>query len=268
MILWEIFEIHIINTLERDDRHNHIISELSKIGISRYRVWRFPCHDKNEVRKALYDNIKTIFEHCSFSKPILLFEDDAMFIKSKLYLLHDIEQFIFRSSYDAWDTIRLGYTKPIYIEQIKDNLYRGNCSYTTGVVYSPTFAKKLLAYLRNTRYNYHILKNNEYLLYDWFLAKISGRCILPIHTILIQGYHGSNNNWNRKYMDEMVNNPLEYHNKYIDIGKRYSLPSHECSAHYIPFCVRYYIMMIRYHALIDIIKGKITYELRNDNLLT
>lgn len=274
--IWRIYDIHIINTIDREDRYHHIIHELNRVGITRYKIWRFQNHKKDFVKRALYDNIQTIFKECIFDKPILILEDDSIFIDSNTYLLYDIKLFIDYSDCHDWDTIRLGYTKPIYIDKVQFNLFRGNCSYTTGVIYSPVFAKQLFHYLSYIDdYEYHIgntiyndnKNDKQYLLYDWFLAKISGRCILPVDTILIQGYHGSDNEWNIKYMNELIQDPMKYHTKYNSIGMIYSFPSYKNIIYYVPSFIRYYIIMMKYHNIWDIIRGKITYELRNVNKL-
>ena len=250
---WTSVNTCVLNTVERPDRYAHIVKELYSLNIVDYKIFSFPAN-REDPEHGIYENVIHILQsNINEKKPILIIEDDAVALENAS-ANSDVFEFIKNTNQNDWDMIRLGYNKPIYIDQIPGykSLYRGNCVYTTATIYSYPFAKRLID---------TTLKPKKYEHIDWYLARITGRTILPLNTLFIQGYHGSDNIWSsnsNNLMDEMLNNPKSYHTKYINIGHSYidSL---------LPRMVVYYVLLAKYHSIFDIIgfKAKIKYEINS-----
>lgn len=230
--------IYVINLLHRDDRLAHIKKETKALKWDNVIIKRFLKNDEDPCM-GLIQNVRICLEeyfqkHCD--RPILILEDDAMLIPDNIRFLEHIVQFINQSPDHTWDTIRLGYSKPIYRKQVEGypELYWGNCSYTTAVIYSRPFAESLITLLQNPPKQYH---------YDHLLAKSTPRNILTWNNVFTQVSLPSDNTWfySRSIQKRFAKHPSEYIQKYVIIGQRVM------NIVIIPFTIKYYILMMIYH---------------------
>ena len=224
--LWDLCDIHVINLYSRHDRYEHIVKELQRVGIHNVQIHRFHKHPISAAL-GLFENVISILSKAIMAqKPILILEDDAMFIDSTLSLLKTIKDFM-ASTTLPWDTIRLGYNKAMFTHKLNDKLYIGNAVTTTGNIYSLEFANRLVNKYQGRIPDKHI---------DHELAKISGRNIIPEKSILTQGFLGSDNKWpNEAAMHEFLANPIGYQEKFNNMGKTYFE-----SYKFVPKYIKYY----------------------------
>jgi GR25 family glycosyltransferase involved in LPS biosynthesis len=246
--------IYVLNLYERDDRLQHIKKELERVGIKNYEICRFHKHPSNP-RKGIIENTSIILKKAlcneTTNKPILIFEDDVIFNDTQMFLLDDIATYIENEKNDCWDTIKLGYTKPIFIEKINNSLYRGNSVFTHAMLYSHSFAIRCVEMFDNNKF--------QDLSLDLLLAMTTGRNILSVNTIVDQESFDTDNVWNNAvYLQEFVDNPQKYIDKYNLLGRIwYRKP--------LPFCIKYYYLMCCYHKWYNVLgpRPKITYITKN-----
>lgn len=192
-MLWDsVYQIYCINLYERKDRYEHVKEQFRKIGILDKVQFIQSHRDPRGGDVGLYDNYMNIFRisledmHTCTERPIIIFEDDVRFNDDRMHLVNIIEDFI--PLHDSWDTIRLGYWKGVFIEEIVPNmLYRGNCFATHAVIISPNFMRKMLS--ANMGSLKHI---------DRCFSKVSGRHLLPKCSICYQAGLASDILWGEK----------------------------------------------------------------------
>ena len=146
MLLYELldthFQIYCVCLKERDDRYVLACAEFMKIGIFDkvyfYRPERDPIG--NILGSTLWCLNHSLLRDPS--KNILIFEDDVCFPDKGFMQIHFNEWFKYFQT--EWDTIRLGYWKGVFMENLDGVFYRGNCRAGHAIIYSPWFAKKLL----------------------------------------------------------------------------------------------------------------------------
>ena len=253
LMIWDLCSVHAINLFERKDRYMNLQNIFKKLEIKDYDILQVEKH-KTDSALGLFENVLCILEKSlKFeNKPILIFEDDVSIVPEFLFYLEKVESFILNCNMD-WDTIRLGYCKPIYVEKIDDYLYRGNCCQTTCTIYHPKFAKALLKIQAKPKV--HI---------DHTLAKISGRHILTLDSVFTQGDFGSDNDWGKSqlfckdFYKEFLKEKSGYIEKYNKIGKYYK---DSC----IPMQFLYFFLMLRYYNWYKVtgIQPSIKYETKN-----
>lgn len=237
--LWDLCNIHVINLYSRDDRYEHITKELSRAGIENFTIHRFHKHPHSAALGLFENVIHILSENVCVQKPILIFEDDAMFHDSAMPLLENVYDYI-TSPTKPWDTIRLGYNKVMFTQKLNDHLYIGNSASATANIYSCEFAIRLIDRYKGQVPNRHL---------DHELARISGRNILPKQSILGQGLLGSDNVWpNASAMKEFLADPIACQQKYNNMGKKYF-----DSYAYLPSCIKYYWLMCKYHKWYNVI---------------
>lgn len=249
--LWDICDIHVINLYSRGDRYEHMIKELKRVGITSYEIHRFHKHPTNSAL-GLFENVINILSIGIHSKkPILIFEDDAIFIETSMPLLDCIYDYVQSPTY-PWDTIRLGYNKAMYSQKINNNLYIGNAVTSTANIYSVEFANKLVNKYKGQVPKIHI---------DHQLAQLTGRNILPVRLITMQGHWGSDNEWpNKAAWKEYLKDPVSFQEDYNKIGWKWFH-----SYTFLPMQIKYYWLMCSYHKWYDVIgfKPKLCYEIKN-----
>lgn len=262
MTPWNMCKVYGLNLLCRDDRHEHLTRQFAELGIQKYEICRY--HKRpTDPAKNIFENVIDILEKGlseNNEAPIMIFEDDISILKDALYQLENITLFLANPP-RSWDTVRLGYSKPIYVEKINDHLYRGNAVGTFCTIYSPQFASKLIRSYKNRVKPYEQL--------DQILARISGRHILTARNIFGQAAFQSDNNWGAKcpflckdYFREFNRDHESYLKKYNDIGARYKDTK-------LPMFIVYYTLMSRYHnwhRILGFSTNKIRYELKDITL--
>ena len=196
----QIGSIYCINLLEREDRYQHAQKEFDSVGLLErvhfHRVHKHPTSGPIGLFTAFLEVLqleKDKYVDGTIPKPIAVFEDDLQFKKEKFHYLDELIHFVdgkTQMSYDKWDTIRLGHIRTRFVEQVGQNIYRGNTLSTHCVVYSPCFIERLLkanidpAQLPGK--NAHI---------DQYLKSVSGRNYIPWEQVVSQGNHGSDISW-------------------------------------------------------------------------
>jgi hypothetical protein len=183
MLLSEIldshFQIYCICLRERDDRYVKVCEEFKKVGIfDKVRFYR-PERDVEGGAIGLFKStLLCMYDALSRSclKNILIFEDDVCFSTGSWPNVSFNEWFIYFQS--EWDTIRLGYWKGIFMEDLDGVYYRGNCRATHAIIYSPWFARKML---EDTGRSFQ-----EKGIIDWYLSSVSGRHYLLKNCVCYQ----------------------------------------------------------------------------------
>jgi hypothetical protein len=244
--------IYVINLNTRDDRMEHIQNEFARVGIKNYEVCRFDRHPVHGATGMFTNSILILEKGLANGKPILIFEDDVIFRDDRLHLLQAIKKFMDIQSPEDWDTIRLGYSKPMFLEPVNDfkGWYRGNCVSTEAVIFSIPFARRLVA-----KYKGNIPLHVQY---DVQMAKVTGRTIIPVDPITIQGPFVSDNVWpNPKHQEAFLRDPEAYMGHFIRIGQRYQ-------DSLLPGWVVYWILMAQFFRLKDIVgwNPRMWYETR------
>lgn len=204
---WQhVGNIYCINLYERDDRYEHAQKEFKSVGlldrVHFHRVQRHPTCGFVGLFNSFLEVLHTEYnknEVGAIAKPIVIFEDDLVFLKERMHYLDDLARFLEDTRYDDWDTLRLGHVKPCFVERVSNNVFRGNALHTHAVVYSPRFVERLVkAKIDPSKLcgkNVHI---------DQFLMGVTGRNYLPWEQVVSQGQHGSDIDWKVVEGDEEV----------------------------------------------------------------
>jgi GR25 family glycosyltransferase involved in LPS biosynthesis len=199
---WDhIGSIYCINLLERDDRLQHAQKEFDNVGL----LDRVHFHKVHKHPTAgylgLFNAMLEIFQieknkHVgeTILKPIAIFEDDLHFLNEKSHYLDELVEMldagITTSSYNSWDTVRLGHIKTCFVERMSNNIFRGNAISTHGVVYAPCFIDRLL--------QAQVVPNglpDKQVHVDQYLSRVTGRNLIPWEQVVSQGNHGSDIVW-------------------------------------------------------------------------
>lgn len=253
MNLFSDLTVYVINLKERKDRYEHVLKELRRLQIHEARILHF---DRDPVDGALglFKNTMHALEEGlkdPDQRPILILEDDFSFLQCRAYLLKAVQQFIRRRKYSAWDTVRLGYSKPIFYERVSDFMYRGNCVATDAVIYSPTFARRLVEWWY---YEQGMRVPERFKHIDHFLSYCTGRTYLPADYVIVQGRLGSDIAWyNAAAHDQQVEHPIHYREHMHRLGKKQSHSGH----------MR---LLLKYHRAWDVLgwSPRIVYRRSND----
>lgn len=204
---WQhVGNIYCINLYERDDRYEHAQKEFDRVGlldrVCFHRVHRHSTSGVLGLFNSFLEVLKIEYEKytdCVIPKPIVIFEDDLVFLQDRMHYLDELAQLIKGSTYEDWDTIRLGHVKPCFVERVSDNVFRGNALHTHAVVYSPRFVERIVkARIDPTK----LIGKRVHI--DHFLMNVTGRNYIPWEQIVSQGKHGSDINWKVVEGDEDV----------------------------------------------------------------
>jgi len=209
MLLYDSFDTHFkiycICLKERDDRYQQVCAEFKKMGIFEKIMFYRP--DPDPIGTSFSSTLACL-NHALIHDPlknILIFEDDVCFLSMRFLRIAFNEWFIY--SQTEWDTIRLGYWKGIFIENLDGVFYRGNCRAAHAIIYSPWFARKLLDDTRTYK---------EKGIIDQYLSHVSGRHYLLKNAVCYQrpGFT-SNLVWPDKNVQaNFLENPIQFQLKY------------------------------------------------------
>lgn len=266
--LGELVDVYVINLLTRDDRLKHIRDQLEQLSLaSCARIQRFHRHP-TDPGMGVQESLNACLHHAieqqdslKQQRPILVLEDDAKALECNLWMLEHVINFIkdhHRNCQEgAWDTIRLGYSKPIYHRSLQTLtpeaaaavdtthcLYWGNCAATTAVIYSRHFAGQLHRYLSS----HDNIKPGSQL--DHVLAKMTPRNVLTADNLFTQARSLPSDNIWWSALDRQaafMKDPETYIDRHIRISQFYR--DNLVAKTLLPRRLVYLWLMLRFHGL-------------------
>lgn len=190
---WSYCTIYCINRPDRKDRLEHARKEFLKMGIlDIVHFFSAPLDLSSSLESLVTCNTLIMKKETrrGQNKPILIFEDDVIFVPEKVKYLDQLLPYVRdRDTYSRWDILRLGFRKGRFIEHLHGNIYRGSGKGSEALVHSPEFARKF------ARTEFSNLKGLEQHI-DHYFQKVTGRSIMAYQPLFGTGTIGSNIRWN------------------------------------------------------------------------
>jgi hypothetical protein len=224
--------LYCLNNIESSERYENVYNVFKTMGVEdkvQFHTINSKISKWNAVVKIFQNENK---KHEGINKPIAIFEDDFLFDESKTQLLDDFIPIVnaqYGYDYEKWDTIKLGYSKALFVEHIFGNVYRGNAHDAYCVIFSPHFIKQILQ-----KYVEPVSLKGKDININVFTRNITGRNYMPYNCIFFPGsdndsYDNVSKNHVESVLDEWTTTlQLWNETKYMTVYERITYYHKQC----------------------------------------